>query len=481
MLSMNGAGNASSWTSARSVFREDDMTPLRILIIDDSSSTRKGLKELLGPLDAEIAEAANGYDGLNIALDGHVDLVITDIDMPQMNGIELCQALKHHPDTRGIPVIMVSAFDSNHDIDLGFQAGATAYLSKRDARTYLFDTIEKMLSKSTFQRKQLIMVVEDSRPVSRMVEEGLAQEGFQVITAKHGKEALELLSAKRPDLILSDLDMPEMDGFQLCEALHTNHELASIPFVAMSTMSGRGQMKRIIQQGAAGYIVKPFNLDELVILIERLLSDQFQLLLKERERLDTERNVILASIASLISALEARDAYTRGHSESVADILTNMAVIMGLSKQDVETISLGGKLHDIGKIGIRDDILLKPGPLTDHEYDIIKEHPVIGANILKPIPSLSEIVPIVFLHHERIDGKGYPLGLKRQQIPLWARMAAVADTYSALISKRPYKKVVPHEKALEIIQEVKGTQLCPECVDIFMQWTESSERSKDNS
>jgi response regulator RpfG family c-di-GMP phosphodiesterase len=455
------------------------MAPLRILIIDDSSSTRKGLKELLSPLKAEITEAANGYDGLSIALDAHIDLVITDIDMPQMNGIELCQALKHHPDTRGIPVIMVSAFDSDHDIDLGFQAGAAAYLSKRDARTYLFDTIEKVLSKSTFQRKQLIMVVEDSRPVSRLVEEGLAQSGFQVITAKHGKEALEFLTSKRPDLILSDLDMPEMNGFQLCEALHADQKLCSIPFVVMSTMSGRGQMKRIIQQGAAGYIVKPFNIDELVILLERLLSDQFQILLKERERLDTERNVILASIASLVSALEARDAYTRGHSESVSEILTNMAVMMGASKQEQETASLGGKLHDIGKIGIRDDILLKPGPLTDQEYDIIKQHPVIGSNILKPIPSLSEIIPIVFLHHERIDGKGYPLGLKGRQIPLWPRMAAVADTYSALTSKRPYKKVVPPEKALEIIQEVKGTQLCPECVEVFMQWIESSEGDSD--
>lgn len=452
------------------------MSALRILIVDDSSSTRKGLKELLEPLKAQITEAKNGYEGLNIALDGNIDLVLTDIDMPQMTGIELCQALKHHPSTRGIPVIIVSAFDSNHDIDQGFQAGAAAYLSKRDARTYLFETIEKVLSKSTFTRKQLILVVEDSRVVRRLVEDGLAQTGFQVITAKHGREALDLLDSKHPDLILSDLDMPEMDGFQLCEALHADSTLAKIPFVVMSTMSGRGQMKRIIQEGAAGYIVKPFNIDELVILLERLLSDQFQLLLKERERLDAERNVILASIASLVSALEARDAYTRGHSESVADILTNIAAFLSVSRQEQETATLGGKLHDLGKIGIRDDILLKPGPLTEREYDIIKQHPVIGANILKPIPSLSEIVPIVFLHHERIDGQGYPLGLKGPQIPFWPRMAAVADTYSALLSKRPYKRVVPHEKALDIILEVKGTQLCPECVEIFMQWIASADR-----
>jgi putative two-component system response regulator len=451
------------------------MAPLRILIVDDSSSTRKGLRELLRPLEAEITEAADGYEGLNSALDGNVDLVITDIDMPQMNGIELCQALKHDPNTRRIPVIIVSAFDSDHDIDHGFQAGATAYLSKRDARAYLFATIENVLSRSTFHRKQLILVVEDSRAVSRLVEDGLAQAGFQVMTARHGKEALTLLASKRPDLIVSDLDMPEMDGFQLCQALHADSELASIPFVVMSTMSGRGQMKRILQHGAAGYLVKPFNIDELVILLERLLSDQFQLLLKDRERLDAERTVMLASIASLVSALEARDAYTRGHSESVADILGNLATVMGVGLQERETAILGGRLHDLGKIGIRDNILLKPGALTDGEYAMIKQHPEIGANILKPIPSLAEIIPIVMLHHERIDGKGYPLGLKGRHIPLWARMAAVADTYSALRSQRPYKHAVPQATALEIILAAKGTQLCPECVDVFMHWVAAND------
>jgi response regulator RpfG family c-di-GMP phosphodiesterase len=453
------------------------MTSLRILIVDDSASTRRGLRELLIPLHADVVEASNGREGLDMALHGNVDLVITDIDMPTMNGIELCQQLKTHPLTRGVPVIMVSAFDSNRDIDLGFQAGASAYLSKRDARQYLYRTIEQTLSKSTFQRKRLIMVVEDSRTVRQLVEEGLAQAGFQVVTAQHGKEALERLNEKHPDLILSDLDMPEMDGFALCEAVHNDSKLASIPFVVMSTISTRGHMKRIIHQGAAGYIVKPFNLDELVIYIERLLSDQFQLLLKERERLDAERNLMLASITSLISALEARDAYTRGHSETVADILTNMAIRGGVGKQELEAITIGGRLHDIGKIGIRDDILLKPGPLTDREYDIIKQHPVIGANILKPIPSLADIVPIVFLHHERMDGNGYPLGLKGTQIPLWARMTAVADTYAALTSKRPYKAIVPHERALEIIKEVQGSQLCPECVERFLEWIASKELS----
>ena len=249
-------------------------------------------------------------------------------------------------------------------------------------------------------------------------------------------------------------------------------DYAVIPFVVMSTISDRGHMKRIIQEGAAAYIVKPFNIDQLVILVERLLSDQFLLLLKDRERLETERTLMLASIASLISALEARDPYTRGHSETVASIVSGMAALMGMNKQQAETLSIGGRLHDIGKIGIRDDILFKPGPLTPREFEIIKQHPVIGANILKPIPSLKDIVSVVLYHHERPDGKGYPYGLSASQIPLWASIVSVADTYAALRSKRPYQSPMPREQAVQIIQQVRGTQLCAECVDLFLKWIE---------
>ena len=143
------------------------------------------------------------------------------------------------------------------------------------------------------------------------------------------------------------------------------------------------------------------------------------------------------------------------------------------SKEDVEIMIIGGKLHDIGKIGVRDSVLLKPDKLTDEEFDLIKQHPVIGAEILKSIPSFSKIMPIVYSHHERIDGRGYPEGLKGNKIHKWARMTAVADTYHALSSDRPYRKGMSQEKALEIIHDVRGTQLCPESVELFMKWLDT--------
>jgi len=441
-----------------------------ILVVDDSSMMRKALQAILAPLKLKVTEAADGQAGLDLVPDNRFDLIVTDVNMPNMNGVDFCRRLKNNPSTRGIPVVMVSSFDSDADIDKGFQVGAAAYVSKKEAQSNLLDIIRNIISKSDLHRGQTIMVVDDSRTIRKIVEKGLAQAGFQVVTAVNGKEALEILDRNQPDLILSDIDMPEMNGFQFCDAVHSHPDFVSIPFVVMSSNSDRAHMKRMLQYGAEAYITKPFNTDELVILVEKLLSDQFLLLLKEKERLDTEQNLMIASITSLVSALEARDSYTRGHSESVAAIVSGMASLMGSTREEIERITIGGKLHDIGKIGVRDSVLLKPGALTDEEFDQIKQHPLIGKKILESIPSLSDIVSVVLCHHERIDGKGYPHGLKGKDISQQARMTAVADTYNALTSDRPYRKGMAQEKALQIVEEVKGTQLCPDCVDVFLKW-----------
>jgi putative nucleotidyltransferase with HDIG domain len=269
--------------------------------------------------------------------------------------------------------------------------------------------------------------------------------------------------------------MPVMDGLTFCRLVNRKPEYSSIPFVCMSSENDRSRMRQMLQSGAATYIVKPFNIDQLIIMLEKLLSDHYQLILKERERLQTERQAMLAGISSLVQALEARDQYTRGHSEDVSKITIELAKRMNVSDDELEIIAIAARLHDIGKIGVRDDILLKPGKLTDAEFAMIKRHPVVGAKILEPIPSLEKAIPIVLSHHERFDGKGYPEGLKGIEIPFWARVTAVADTYHALISNRPYRNSLPKESALQIISDVRGFQLCPESVDLFLDWVENEE------
>ncbi|MDY6853827.1 MAG: response regulator [Thermodesulfobacteriota bacterium] len=442
----------------------------RILIVDDSPLIQKLLAKKLKDYGAEVTLALDGKEALKIALKNEFDLIITDVDMPRLNGINLCQQLKRNPITRGIPIIIISSHEGDMDIGLGFQAGAIAYIPKSNVEKELYKTLDDVLGKARFQRSRLILIVDDSKTTLKVVGDGLAQAGFKVITAQNGKEALDFMQYQYPDLILSDIGMPVMDGMTLYEKVQTDPDTASIPFVIMSSNNERAIMRRMLQRGVSSYLVKPFNLEQLIITVEKLLSDQYLFLLKDRERLEVERNSMLASITSLIQALEARDAYTRGHSETVASIVTGMANKINEEPDEIEKIRIGARLHDLGKIGVPDAILLKEGRLTDEEYEIVKRHPTIGAGILSPIPSLTEIIPIILHHHERFDGEGYPDGLKNEKIPFWARITAVADIYHALTSDRPYRRGMEIEKALEIIRDASGTQLCPECVDLFFDW-----------
>ncbi|MFH2092612.1 MAG: response regulator [Pseudomonadota bacterium] len=456
---------------------KDEMDNPRILIVDDSISIRKSLITLLKPFNATIVEAKNGQEGIELAETGNFDVILSDIDMPVLNGIEFCRRIKENPKTRNIPIVVVSSFNSSEDITLGFQVGAVAYITKDEAKERLYNTIKEVLFKTNFKRERTILIVDDSMSIKTIVQKGLERSGFQVLTAENGKAALAVLNKIKPDMILSDIDMPVMNGYEFCEAVRSNSELRNIPFMVMSANSDRGNMNRMVQQGAVAYICKPFNIDQLVIMVEKILSDQFLILLKEKEKADNERSLMIATIASLITALEARDAYTRGHSEAVGEILSGMLKITGASKTQIETASIGGRLHDIGKIGIRDSILLKPGRLTETEHAKIMMHPDIGAGILDSIPSLSDTIPIVRYHHERMDGKGYPKGLKGSEIPLLARMAAVADTYHALTSSRPYRKKGGADDALQIIYDIKGTQLCPECVSLFLKYIDTRQET----
>jgi putative two-component system response regulator len=441
------------------------MNPPKILIVDDSLIIRKALSKQLEKWGALVFQAEDGEQAFQMALKVEFDLIITDVEMPNLDGFSLCQRVKDHPFTRRTPVIILSSLESDREIERGFRVGAAAYVSKSEAQTLLIETIERVLEKSRFHRSRLILIVDDSENIRQILSQALAGVGFQVLTAENGKQALSSIRELQPDLIISDIGMPEMNGVELFKKIRSDSLLSSIPFVLMSSNGDRAMMRRLFEWGAAAYLIKPFNLEQVILTVEKLLSDHFLILLKERERLDAERRMMLAAITSLIIALEARDQYTRGHSEAVAALVAKMAAHRNADYEEIEALEIAARLHDLGKIGVPDSILLKPGPLTSKEFAVIKEHPIIGANILGSIPSLKKMLPVILNHHERFDGKGYPHGLKGEKIPIWARMTAVADTFHALTSDRPYRKGLDRDEALNIIRDIRGTQLCPECVD----------------
>jgi response regulator RpfG family c-di-GMP phosphodiesterase len=450
------------------------MEPTKILIVDDSAVVRKSLIKLLEEMGAKVTAAEDGEQGLDIALSNQFDLIITDVEMPKMGGYTLCLKLKNNPSTRGIPIIILSTQDSDEAIERGFQAGATAYISKSEAMSQLKKTIGEVLDKSSFKQERSILVVDDSKTIRFLVEKGLSEAGFHVLTATNGKEGLKMIKIKEPDLILSDINMPEMDGIEFCKHVKADPDWAAVPFVVMSSHSERSLVRGMIDQGATTYIVKPFNLEQLVVTIENLLSDSFLNLLKDKERLDSERKMMLKSIIGIVMSLEARHSYAEGHSRRVAKIVSGMAEEMKMKPEDIEMLKIAAKIHNLGYISVPDKILLKPGKLTVEEYDVMKEHPVVGAEIIGTNPALKDIVPALRNHHERYDGFGYPDGLKKDEPHLWARMIAVADTFDAITSIRPYRSAQSREYAIDTLNEVRGIQLCPECVDVFLTWLESA-------
>ena len=444
---------------------------MRILIIEDSAGIRKLMAGHLSAMSADITEAADGTDGLARALSGSFDVILTDIDLPGESGLEICRRVKAEAP---VPVVLVSSLSSDADIERGFEAGASAYLAKPFQGQELIQCIDGVLRKNLLRKRQTILLVDDSATIRRMVSRELTEAGFHVVTAGNGMEAMAAARQKRPDMIISDLNMPQMDGIQFCRTLKADPELHGIPFVVMSANSDAGAMRHLVQLGAAAYLIKPFSGVQATILIEKLLDAHTAVILKERERIENERQMLLATIMSLTQALDARDAYTSSHSQNVAIVAEAIAREMGLSDEDLEAVAMAGRLHDIGKIGIRDTILLKPGSLTDEEFAQIRRHPVIGHEILRPIASLGTALPAVLSHHEKFGGGGYPSGLCGEAIPLVARIVAVADVWHAVYSDRPYRPAMPREKALGIIRAEAGKGLCPQCVGVFFSLVDNN-------
>ena len=449
------------------------MSAPRILIVDDSVTIRKALLKQLKSLGAVVTQAEDGVRGLATARQhaGEFDLIISDVDMPHMNGFEMCEAIKTDPRTGSTPVLILSSRDRDEDIERGFRVGADGYLTKSGGPGRFLTSVREFLDRLDVIRDRTVLVVDDSGYIRKTVADTLQKAGYKALTAKNGSEGLDALKGdQRPDLVISDIDMPVMNGIQFCMRAQSDPQLESIPFLVMSSHDDSAHIRRMYQLGAAAYLVKPFSMEQLLHSVEKLLSDHFQNLLLEKERLRHEHTLMLGSITSLIQALEARDVYTRGHSEAVAEIAVGMGRVMGFEDDELESLEIAARLHDLGKIGIPDSVLLKPGKRTVKAYEIIKTHPTIGAGILEPIPSMEQLIPAVLSHHERMDGKGYPQGLKGKSIPLWARIIAVGDIYHALTSNRPYRAPMPEERVLSIIEEAKGDHLCPDCVASFMKY-----------
>jgi len=328
-----------------------------------------------------------------------------------------------------------------------------------------------------------ILVVDDEEAIREVVSTLLQAQGYSTTVCPNGRHALQAFGNDTYDLVLSDIVMPEMDGLKLLAELRMSDP--DVPVIMVTAMHDISIALEAIRAGAYDYILKPFEKDQLHLSVRRALEHR-RLVLENRtyqsdlEHLVAERTQQLSialqdleqsydyTLEALGGALDAKDAETEGHCQRVTAFTITMARSMGVDKNLLRHIARGAFLHDIGKMGIPDNILTKPGPLTPEERDIMRRHCEIGYQMLERIPFLKEAAEIVLSHQECYDGSGYPRRLKGEQIPLGARIFAVADTLDAMISDRPYRKAMPISAAREEIQRYSGRQFDPRVVQVFM-------------
>ncbi len=360
------------------------------------------------------------------------------------------------------------------------------------------------------RQKSRILIVDDEPVIREVLNERLSSAGFDCTIAKNSAEALKQIRSNPFNLVLSDIAMPGGDGISLLRQIKADQP--DLDVVMLTGVVDVETAIRAIRLGASDYLTKPFNLEDVMLTIDRTLEKrrllrenlEYQLDLERKveertselrhkseevERLYQELKVAFDKIQStyettleaLMEALDARDSETQGHSRRVAEYTAVVARRLGVEEPELTQFRWGALLHDVGKIGIPDAILRKPGPLTSEEWAIMRQHPEMGAKILTSVRFLDAAVPIVACHQERFDGSGYPRGLKGEEIPLGARIFTVVDCLDAMMMDRPYRRATTYDRVRQELLEHSGTQFDPRVVDVFLtippeEWERITER-----
>jgi len=289
-----------------------------------------------------------------------------------------------------------------------------------------------------------ILVADDMEDNREMLAALLRNEGYRVVLAADGGEALELLATGPVDLALLDVMMPRRTGISACREIKSKAETRLLPIVLITGLDGVADRIRGIECGADDFLTKPVRKEELIARVKSLLRIKMY-----TDELDHAESVLF----SLARSIEAKDPQTEGHCDRLSKCAVALGRRMGLPEDQLVALRRGGMVHDLGKTAVPERILQKAGPLTEEEWAVMKKHPEIGERICQPMRSLSQVLPIIRYHHEKLDGSGYPDGLKSGAIPLTARILSTVDIYDALTTDRPYRAALSPEKAFEIMDE----------------------------
>lgn len=309
----------------------------------------------------------------------------------------------------------------------------------------------------TMEKKAKILVADGSQQSVEPIQAMLTLAGYEVLIAGDGEQALQTIVEKSPDLVLLDVMMPKLNGYQICARLKADEETRLIPVILISPRGGEDRI-RAIEAGSDDLVDRAVSRIELLARVRSLI---------QTKRLNDELVSLENAIIALATAIEAKDPYTQGHIERVTVYTSSLGREVGLTVEEQRLLRKGSIIHDVGKIGIREAVLLKQGILTEDDFEHLKTHTIIGNRICQPLrsPLISQIVRH---HHERYDGRGYPDRLAAEEIPLFARIMAITDAYDALTSERPYRRRLSQGESLAVLREEAGKQFDPVLASIFI-------------
>lgn len=321
-----------------------------------------------------------------------------------------------------------------------------------------------MIEPSWANKQVKVLAVDDSQENLELIQALLSVAGYEVVTASNGEEALVVVEEESPDLILIDATMPKMNGFEVCTLLKSKEETRLLPVLLVTPVQETEYKIRGFEAGVDDFVHRPINSVELLARVRSLVRTK-----RLNDQLVNVENIILA----LATAIEAKDPYTEGHVDRVASYALILGRETGLAPWELQLLRKAAILHDVGKIGVNESILLKPGSLSADEFNHMKSHTVIGERICRPLQQDRLILEVIRHHHERYDGKGYPDGLAGEGIPIAARIMAVVDAYDALTSDRPYRGRLSQEQAVQILKQETGKQFDPKIATVFVSMLET--------
>jgi putative nucleotidyltransferase with HDIG domain len=470
----------------------------KILVIDDEELILDIAREILTNVGYEVTITSDGQEGITLISEEKFALMLTDIRMPEINGLEVIQRVRDR--NREIPIIIITGHGTLDVAIKALKLGAQGFLLKPftagELRAAVAETLEKTrLLNDNIRMRALMPLFEVSKEiisetdtkkllaliVSIAVRETQADRACLFLTDEAtGKIAMEedygfapasiadfrehhleklaslLMRENKPVLIVPNLPMPEGFG-----EIPGTRDYSSI----YMPLTVRGKGIGILSLGRAG-AERPFTLPDVELV--SVLSGQATAAIENARLYEKLQRSYLSTIITLSGIAESKDFYTDKHMKDIAEYSVDIARKVGLPESDVENVRMAALLHDLGKVTVPDDILKKPGRLSKEEMDVIKKHPIHGAKMIESIEPLQEAREIIRHHHEYFDGSGYPDGLKGKEIPLGARIIAVADAFDAMTTNRPYRKALPMEKVIQEMKDFSGIQFDPDIVDIFL-------------